>query len=174
MSSNTLAIALIVIFCVSIVALVGAYLYVHHHHRSFRHHSSPAPPICTHDQTPDHCSITDPATKELLYFFYLKPFTPVKPDPPTKNTSGPSPEDQVIDVFKLKEEVEDEVEEEVEVEFEVEVESTPDVDFSMKPDAEDAVVVTVDLDDGNMKTVFSTPCDSPRFFTPVGSPARHS
>ncbi|KAD7477578.1 hypothetical protein E3N88_00714 [Mikania micrantha] len=115
MSSNTLAVALIVIFCVSIVA----------------------PRICTHDQTCG-CSITDPATKELLYFFYLKHFTPVKPDPPTKNTSGPSPNEQVIDVFKLEEEKEEEEEEEEE-EVDVEVESTPDVDFSMKPDAEYAV-----------------------------------
>lgn len=67
------------------------------------------------------------------------------------------------------------------------VESTSDVDFPNKPatkdvclpsaeepvvEEEEEVDVTVDVGDGDMKTDFSTPCDSPSFFTPAGSPSR--
>lgn len=68
------------------------------------------------------------------------------------------------------------------------VESTSGVDFPNKlatkdaclpsclqlaeEEEEEVVAVTVDGGDGDLKTEFTTPCDSPSFFTPAGSPSR--
>ncbi|KAF5767383.1 hypothetical protein HanRHA438_Chr14g0633671 [Helianthus annuus] len=178
MSLGTLPIVLLVIFALSTVALIGSCLFVLWRRRSFHHRSSPAPPIRSRDATVNFFNF-EAATKELQYFFRLKPLEPVEldpHDPPVKDTGGSSPDDQVVvDVFKLEEvhglsRFLSTIKEDKE-----EVESTPDVDFSIKPvevEEEDGVGVMVDEEVGHTKTVFSTPCDSPVFFTPVGSPLR--
>ncbi|KAL7614680.1 hypothetical protein Lser_V15G06429 [Lactuca serriola] len=193
---SKLATALTVIFFVSIVALICELLYVLWRHRSFRRHSSPPPPTHIGDQNPDNFPTADAATKELLlYFFCLKPHIPEDSSGrPNKNTDASSPNDEVIDVFKLFEAngpsrflctIKEEDKEDVE--------STSDVDFANRSttkssclqtgvqlarepvaveEEEEEVAVTVDGDDGSMKTEFSTTCDSPLFFTPEGSPSR--
>ncbi|GJR77205.1 hypothetical protein Tco_0089570 [Tanacetum coccineum] len=176
MSISNLALALSIIFVVSIIALVGELIYVLWWRRSFRRHASP-PPIL-----PETLEKTvDQASKELLYFFCLKPHTQAKLDlcdPPNKNTNGSVPDDQEVDVFKLLEA--NGPKRFLSTIKEEDVESTIDVDFGGKLDIEDEAMQTcVELDevivfvekDETTKTVFSTPCDSP-FFTPVGSPSR--
>nr|XP_043633274.1 uncharacterized protein LOC122604445 [Erigeron canadensis] len=148
-SVSNLAIVLVVIFIVSIIALACELLYVIHRRRTFRCHSSPPLP----DQT-----VIEVPTKELLYFFCLKP--PVE-KPEKNDTNKTSSDDEFVDVFEMLEAKEPSrflctINEE-------EVESTHE---------EEVVVIAVDESDGVVKTVFSTPCDSPMFFTPAGSPAR--
>ncbi|KAI3747111.1 hypothetical protein L6452_09557 [Arctium lappa] len=191
MSVTNLAAALIiVIFVVVVVALTGQFLYVHWRRRSFHRHTShpPPPPIRSSNQSPTD----DAATKELVYFFCLKPHDLS----PNKNTGGSSPDDQVVDVFKLLEAIGPATARflcDIKEEDKDDVKSTPDVDFPNKPatmdvclpsclqlaeqpmaeEVDEEVAVTVDRGDGDhMKTEFSTPCDSPSFFTPAGSPAR--
>ncbi|PWA42132.1 hypothetical protein CTI12_AA219940 [Artemisia annua] len=177
MSFGNLAIALTIIFIVSIIALVGELLYVLWWRRSFRRHVSPPQILPETLENP-----VDLATKELQYFFCLKPHAPAKLEPcepPNKNTNGSVPDDEEVDVFKLLEASGPKrflstIKEE-------DVESTIDVDSASKVDIEDEAtmqtcvelneaVVVVEKDE-NTKTVFSTPCDSP-YFTPVGSPSR--
>lgn len=177
MSISSLAIALSVIFIVSVIALVAELIYVLWWRRSFRRHVSP-PQILpeTHENT------VDQATKEMLYFFCLRPHTQAKLEPcepPNKNTNGSVPDDEEVDVFKLLEA--NGPKRFLSTIKEEDAESTIDVDhFASKLDIEDEAMQTcVELNkavvvvekDENTKTVFSTPCDSP-FFTPVGSPLR--
>nr|GEY63875.1 hypothetical protein CTI12_AA546800 [Tanacetum cinerariifolium] len=136
----------------------------------------------THDdERNDATRGLDLASKELLYFFCLKPHTQAKLDlcdQPNKITNKSVPDDQEVDVFKLLEA--NGPKRFLSTIKEEDVESTIDVDFGGKLDIEDEAMQTcVELDevvllvekDENTKTVFSTPCDSP-FFTPVGSPSR--
>ncbi|MFS8008825.1 hypothetical protein Hanom_Chr14g01277461 [Helianthus anomalus] len=168
MSVGKLATALSVIFVVSVVALAVELLYVLWRHRSFLRHASPAPH--TRNETVN-ISIIGSTTKELLYFLCLKPQHELDPPgPPVK--AGSSPDDQVVDVYKLLEAkgparflctIKEEGKEEVE--------STPDVDFSNKPTTK-IVCLQSRLHLAGEPEMFSTPCDSPVFFTPVGSPSR--
>lgn len=99
--------------------------------------------------------------------------------------------DQVVDVFKLleangpsrflctiKEEDKEDVDSTSEAHF-VNRSATENINLQSGPElaekpaaVEEEVAVTVDEDDGNTKTEFSTPCESPSFFTPAGSPSR--
>ncbi|XP_076906387.1 uncharacterized protein LOC143562490 [Bidens hawaiensis] len=174
MSVGKLATALSIIFVVSVVALVGELLYVLWRHRSFRHHSTPNPHTHSHHENPNS-SITEAAiSKELLYFFCLKPHQELDPTgtPNKDKDHESSSNDQELDVFKLLDAkgparflctIKEEDKEEVE--------SKPDVDCSNNQITE-SVCLAVNRDDGITKMVFSTPCDSPVFFTPAGSPSR--
>ncbi|KAK1410987.1 hypothetical protein QVD17_37530 [Tagetes erecta] len=153
MSVSNLVTVLSVIFVVFILALAGEIIYVVWRHRSFRRRSSPSPHLHSHP-------ITDAATKELLYFFCMKPveFDQTEERKKNKDDQSSKNNDQVIDVFKLLDANKEEVE------------LKPDVDFLNNlatVNIEEEVVV-----DRDTKTVFSTPCDSPMFYTPEGSPSR--
>ncbi|KAK9062439.1 hypothetical protein SSX86_019625 [Deinandra increscens subsp. villosa] len=175
MSVSNLATALSVLFAVFLVALAGELIYVLWRHRSFRRRSSPIPTHHEIIETPNS-SIADhihaaTSTKELqLYFFCLKPHSP---PPPNYKDAGEkddesSPEDHVVvDVLKLLD-VKDKGEEEDKDEGES---KKADVDFSNKSTTKTSSEVGLE-EEGDTKTVFSTPCDSPMFFTPVGSPSR--
>ncbi|XP_076932601.1 uncharacterized protein LOC143598207 [Bidens hawaiensis] len=173
MSVGKLATALSIIFMESVVALVGELLYVLWRHRSFRSRSTPTPHTRSlHDENPNNFSVTEAAiTKELLYFFCLKPHQELDPTETLSKDKDheSSSDDQEVDVFKMLDAkgparflctIKEEDKEEVE--------SKPDVDFSSNQITE-SVCLTVDRD---TKTAFSTPCDSPVFFTPAGSPSR--
>ncbi|KAI3696850.1 hypothetical protein L6452_29434 [Arctium lappa] len=168
MSAGKLATALTVVFIVSVVILVAELLYV----------------LCcrlqyTHNHISGDPSSSFSSNKQFLYFFCLKPQTRVEPSgAPTQNPDGSSPDDEMIDVFKLLEAngrsrvlctiKEDDREDGERVSLQECLESEAAATVGVVEEVE----LTVDGDVEDVKTVFSSPCESPMFFTPVGSPAR--
>ncbi|CAH1441810.1 unnamed protein product [Lactuca virosa] len=184
MSVGKLVTVLTVIFIVSIVVLAAELLFVLWRRRYFRCQTS-LPPISGNNQRPDHLttSHSDSSTKELLYFFCLKSQTRVEPsETPTPTRS--SPEDPVIDVFKLLEEngpsrvlctIKEDEREDVEstsMSRVNSVEITVAERVSLQTCLESEAAEEIGLNIGDIKTAVSSPCDSPIFFTPVGSPPR--
>ncbi|KAI3738502.1 hypothetical protein L2E82_28536 [Cichorium intybus] len=184
MSVGKLITALIIIFAFSIVVLAAELLFVLWRRRSFRLRSSP-PPISSDVHHPDHISTSDSSTKELLYFLCLKAQSRVEPsEAPTQKPDGSSPGDPVIDVFKLLQvngpsrvlcTIKEEDREDVESTSmsrvnSVEITATERVSLQACLESEVAEEIALKIED--TKTVFSSPCDSPMFFTPVGSPLR--
>ncbi|KAI3683686.1 hypothetical protein L1987_84199 [Smallanthus sonchifolius] len=158
MSIAKLVTVLTIIFVVSVVFLIAELLFILRRRRFFPPQST-QPPISGDDQNPT----------KLLYFFGLKSETRVEP--------SEALEDPVIDVFKLLEAngrsrvlctiKEDDIEE-------VESTSLPVVDsVEIVSSATEKVSLQACFESEEAaERVFSSPCDSPMFFTPMGSPAR--
>ncbi|GKA71051.1 hypothetical protein Tco_0777190 [Tanacetum coccineum] len=135
---------------------------------------------------------SDYTAKELLLFFCLKAKTRVEPSEtaPTQNPNGPSTSnDEAIDVFKLleangpsrilctiKEDDREDVESSsISIVDSVDTTMTEKVSLQecleLEKAAERAAKAEMEVED--KKTVLSlSPCDSPMFFTPLGSPSR--
>ncbi|XP_024961998.1 uncharacterized protein LOC112502339 [Cynara cardunculus var. scolymus] len=159
MSVGKLATALTVVFIVSLLILVAELLYV----------------LCRRRQSTHNV---------FLYSFCLKSKTRVEPaGAPPQNPGGSSPEDAVIDVFKLLEAngrsrvlctIKEDDREDVES-IEIAVTERMSLQECLESEAaaaEEERAVTVHAEVVDTKTVFSSPYDSPMFYTPVGSPSR--
>ncbi|KAL4560676.1 hypothetical protein LXL04_032829 [Taraxacum kok-saghyz] len=185
MSVGNLTTALTVIFVVSIVVLAAELLFVLWHRRSFRLQSS-RPPNSDGDEHRGqlHLPTSDSSAKELLHFFCLKSQTRVEPtEAPTE--IGSSPEDHMIDLFKLLEEnrpsrvlctIKEEEREDIESASMSRVDSVEitvaDQRVSLQACLESEAAEEIGLKIDDRQTAFLSPCDSPMFFTPVGSPTR--
>ncbi|KAI3826291.1 hypothetical protein L1987_00337 [Smallanthus sonchifolius] len=159
MSVAKLVTALTIIFVVSVVFLVAELLFILRRRRFFPPQST-QPPISGDDQNPT----------KLLFFFGLKSETRVEP-------SEALVDDPVIDVFKLLEAngrsrvlctIKEDDREDVESNSMSVVDSVEIV--SSTP--EKVWLQACFESEAAAERVFSSPCDSPMFFTPMGSPAR--
>lgn len=135
-------------------------------------------------------STSDYTAKELLLFFCLKAKTRVEPSEtaPTQNPNASSTNDEAIDVFKLLEARPSRIlctikEDDREDAGSTSISVVDSVDITMiekvslqeclelEKAAERAAKAEMEVED--KKTVLSlSPCDSPMFFTPLGSPSR--
>ncbi|KAD5803247.1 hypothetical protein R6Q59_024498 [Mikania micrantha] len=160
MNASKLATPLTITFVVSVVFLFAELLFLLRRRRGFRPHSS-QPPISGDDKS---------HAKELLHFFRLKSETRVEPS--GAPIGNPESDDPVIDVFKLLEAngpsrvlctiKEDDREE---------VETTSISGVEIPASEKVSLQMCLDVEAEGTKTVLNSPCDSPMFFTPMGSPA---
>ncbi|PWA39528.1 hypothetical protein CTI12_AA572410 [Artemisia annua] len=186
MSVSKLATALTIIFVVSVVILIAELVFVLWRRRSSR--LQPSGPPTPEDPT---LSTSDYTAKELLLFFCLKAKTRVEPSEtaPTQNPNASSTNDEAIDVFKLLEasrpsrilctikedDREDAGSTSISVVDSVDITTLEKVSLQecleLEKAAERAAKAEMEVED--KKTVLSlSPCDSPMFFTPLGSPSR--
>ncbi|KAI3743327.1 hypothetical protein L1987_61034 [Smallanthus sonchifolius] len=179
MSIGKLATALTVIFAISAAVLVAELLFVLRRRRRSSRLRSSQSPISGNNQHHDPFPTS-------YCFFRLKSQTRVEPSgAPAENPNRTSPEDPVIDVFKLLEAngpsrflctiKEDDREYVGSTSMSVvdSLEVPPETEIvSLKAclEAEAAEEKAVKVED--TKTVMFSPCDSPMFFTPAGSPSR--
>ncbi|KAL8259797.1 hypothetical protein R6Q59_027750 [Mikania micrantha] len=175
MSVNMLTTVLAVTFVVTAVFLATELLCVIRRRRSSRLRTS-QPPISGDNHYSEY------SAKELLHIFCLKSQTRVEPTgAPTENPDGSSPEDTVIDVFKLLEAngpsrflctIKEDDGEYVES-TSTHGGDTPGVTAETDRKVSlQAYLKAEAAEEKGMETVLPSPCDSPMFFTPVGSPAR--
>ncbi|KAL8094944.1 hypothetical protein AgCh_036453 [Apium graveolens] len=176
--------ALTVVFIFSVIALLSELLYVLWRRRIiFRHHCDPPQPAVEHQ--PETLSTSNnipptPSKKDLLYFLCLGTQSRVEPDgsAPTRRTEGSVEDDDVdiIDLYKLREmygpsrllfTIKEEEKEDLESEKSITKSRNLSQSFG-ETGAVPEVVVTIE--EGIEETPFSTPCDSPLYFTPLASP----
>ncbi|KAK1411885.1 hypothetical protein QVD17_32717 [Tagetes erecta] len=181
MSVTNLVTALTIIFIISVVFLVAELIFIlrQRHRRVIRPQSS---------QQHVHVS-SGHSTKDLLYFFCLKTETRVKAEPTGALKSNPNgcppdnseiQETDVIKVFETKGSsrvlctIKEDDTEEVESTSITVVDTGEIVCLQACFESEEAVErpTTVALEVEGTKTMFSSPCDSPVFYTPVGTPSR--
>ena len=186
MAWHKLGTALIVVFAVTLVALLAELFCVLRRRRRFRR------------QNLAGNSFYSPSTKELLYFFCWKnqsriepqgtpPPPPPPPPPPLPNASPPPQSDETTeadDVLKWQE-----LYGSSRVLFTIKEEDREGVDSENCSSSEKAVstmkekragvdtksfqaAVMIELVDEEATTPFSTPCASPPYYTPLASPDR--
>ncbi|KAK1426196.1 hypothetical protein QVD17_14865 [Tagetes erecta] len=173
MTISKLATALTVVFVVSAVVLIIELLLVLRRHRR-----------SSRLQQPNHFHTHYYSTKKLLYFLCLKSQTRVEPSgapTETQDGNGSTQDDPVIDVCKLLEvngpsrflcTIKEEDSEYVDSTSISGAEVAPEtikvsLQACFEAEATEEKAVMVD-----MESVVSSPCDSPVFYTPMGSPAR--
>lgn len=185
---SNVGIVLITIFAISLVILLTQLFYVLWRRRVFRRHGGGG------DRYPQHSSLDSSfSSKELLYFFCVRPRpnSLTAPDTADGLSSNPRPEIEVIDVdllkihgifgpprflFTIKEEEGEHAESPSDISLpassEEEVKKVVDGSRSREtlPECFEAVAVEIDDHYWSDATPFSTPCDSPMYFTPSASP----
>ncbi|KAE9465638.1 hypothetical protein C3L33_02454, partial [Rhododendron williamsianum] len=191
---STVGQVLSAIFVLSLVALVAELLYVLWRRRFLRRRSTPV------DATnPEALRNSFPTSKELLYFLCWKQHRPSRVEPdggpgggsdPETGRIGPEPEDpteEVIDILKLqamrgpsrvlftiKEEEREDVESETSVcsaeKSHHEKTRRVSLEEFLNTMPEEVTVITASEDWET--TPYSTPCDSPLYYTPTASPIR--
>ncbi|KZV48982.1 hypothetical protein F511_09578 [Dorcoceras hygrometricum] len=191
---SKIGIVLIIIFAVSLVMLLTQLFYVLWRRRVFRRNVGGGDHFSQHSSSESSFS-----SKELLYFFCVRrhPSSMTAPDSADGFTSHPRPEMEVIDVdllkihgmfgpprflFTIKEEEGEHTESPAEVSLRFSVEAVNKIDdddgkVTLKDCFEAAeeppeTAVAVKMDDHFLSdtTPFSTPCESPMYFTPSASP----
>ncbi|PSS16158.1 hypothetical protein CEY00_Acc33594 [Actinidia chinensis var. chinensis] len=179
---NKLGMALSVAFVVSLLALVAELVYVLWRRRLFRLQTSAA--------DVEFSGESATASKELLYFLCWKQQAQVEPDKRIgSGQSDPGDPEEVIDILKLQEmygpsrvlfTIKEEEREEAESEkslssAEKVVKKTRRVTLEeCFMVAGGSLEVAVSCAGDRETTPYSTPCDSPLFYTPSASPARES
>lgn len=178
--------ALTVIFIFSVIALLSELLYVLWRRRIiFRHHCDPPQAAVEHQPDISLTSTISPTSskKDLLYFLCLGTQSRVEPDGsvPTRRAEGSVHDDnvEIIDLYKLRElygpsRLLFTIKEEEKEDLESEKSTTKSRNLSQSfgdTGAPPEFVVTIE--EGIEETPFSTPCDSPLFFTPSASPVHH-
>ncbi|WOH06215.1 hypothetical protein DCAR_0625638 [Daucus carota subsp. sativus] len=176
--------ALTVIFICSLVALFSELLYVLWRRRIlFRRHRDP-PQTFNVEQSPDLLLTSNISSKkDLLYFLCLRTQSRVEPDgsaPPRRSDgSGEDDDVEIIDLYKLREmygpsRVLFTIKEEDKEDLESEKSTTKSRNLSQSfGDAGASPEFVVAIEEGIEETPFSTPCDSPMYFTPAASPVHH-
>lgn len=178
--------ALTVIFIFSVIALLSELLYVLWRRRIiFRHHCDPPQPAVENQpETVFTSNISpNPSKKDLLYFLCLGTQSRVEPDgsAPTRRAEGSVEDDdvEIIDLYKLREMYGPSrllftIKEEEKEDLESEKSTTKSRNLSQSFGEAGAVPeVVVTIEEGIEETPFSTPCDSPLYFTPSASPVHH-
>lgn len=180
---SNLSKALIVIVIFSLIALSSKLLYVLWRRRIlFRHLRDPPQTVVDHQPeiiiTSDISS--DSSKKDLLYLLCLGTQSRVEPDgsTPTRRAEGSVEDDEVeiFDLNKLKEMYGPSrflftIKEEDKEDLESEKCTTKSRNLSQSfGDTGASPEFVVAIEEGIEETPFSTPCDSPLYFTPLASP----
>ncbi|GFY97950.1 hypothetical protein Acr_12g0004910 [Actinidia rufa] len=182
---NKLGMALSVAFVVSLLALIAELVYVLWRRRLFRLQTS-----AVDDGDVEFSGESAAASKELLYFLCWKQQSQVEPDKRIgSGQSDPGDPEEVIDILKLQDMYGPsrvlftiKEEEREEAESEKSLSSTEKVvKKTRRVTLEECLMVAggspeveVSCAGHRETTPYSTPCDSPLFYTPSASPARES
>ncbi|XP_073273372.1 uncharacterized protein [Primulina huaijiensis] len=191
---SMVGIVLIIIFAVSLVMLLTQLFYVLWRRRVFHRHDGGGDHFSQHSSSGSSFS-----SKELLYFFCVRSHPNSVPAPDTADGLGsnPRPEIEVIDVdllkihgmfgpprflFTIKEEEGEHTESPAEISLRFSGEEVKKIDdssrsrvtlqecFEAVDEPPEAVAVEIDDHYWSDATPFSTPYDSPMYFTPSASP----
>lgn len=172
-------IGFIVVFAVFLLVIVTQLFYVYWYRKRFRRRNSAA----AHPELPgDPFSIP---SKELLYFLCWKRQSRVEPQADSAATPAGRPSEEISDVdvlkwpgfyrpsrflFTIKEEEKDEMEpDSADKSLPAETKAGPLGECFRAADESPELTVEVGVHEA---TPFSTPCDSPSYFSPSSSPTR--
>lgn len=186
---SKLGTVLTVIFVVSLAALLAELFYVLWRRRAFRRQTTGGLDQLSQNSSTESNFSPIASSKELLYLFCIRPQSRIERNAIAPNSdangvdSNREEEMEVIDIdllkisgpprflFTIKEEEKEDMESPLEIEVKKKKKRGDRSGIkrvSLEECMEDAMVA-IAIDDA---TPFSTPCDSPLYFTPADSPVR--
>ncbi|XP_073147953.1 uncharacterized protein [Henckelia pumila] len=193
---SKVGIVLIIVFAISLVMLLAQLIYVLWRRRVFRRHGGGGDHFSQHSSSDSSFS-----SKELLYFFCVRshPSSITAPDTADGLGSNPRPEMEVIDVdllkihgmfgpprflFTIKEEEGEHMESTAEISLRSSAEEVKKADDGSRSrvtlqecfEAAEETAEAAEIEDRYWTdaTPFSTPYDSPMYFTPSASPVHEA